>query len=335
MRQLIGSLATKGGYMRSALVPAAFLLIAACGGSGGGGGDDDDGVTPDASEEPPPPERGFRVQSPDIMIGAGQERTFCFYFRTPNTEPMAIKHWASHMTPGSHHMIMFLTRNDKMPPGTVSEANCGFGGDALDPALWTYAAQTPDAELALPIDDGGGKPLAQEVPANSAGFLQMHYFNATDQDIMAHVTVDAEALDAGAVFTKTAPFITFNASIRIDGNTTGHVESRTCNGPSGGKFWMMSTHAHKQAVKTEVKDGSSVIFSSTDWEHPGAVSFMTPDTFYTLETGRLTYECTYDNPTSRVIETGDSAATDEMCMATGYFFPATKPLFCVDGNGPF
>jgi hypothetical protein len=24
-----------------------------------------------------------------------------------------------------------------------------------------------------------------------------------------------------------------------------------------------------------------------------------------------------------------------MCMATGYYFPATKPLFCLNNLGPF
>jgi hypothetical protein len=27
---------------------------------------------------------------------------------------------------------------------------------------------------------------------------------------------------------------------------------------------------------------------------------------------------------------GQSAATDEMCMAVGYFFPATAPKFCIN-----
>jgi len=32
---------------------------------------------------------------------------------------------------------------------------------------------------------------------------------------------------------------------------------------------------------------------------------------------------------------GPSAATNEMCMATGYYFPATKPLLCLNNIGPF
>lgn len=318
---------------------ACFALIlgvlcvasaAACGG-GGGGGDDDD-VAPDAGD--PPPDNGFRIVSPDIELVPGEEATYCFYFRTPNDRPLAIHEWSSSMTPGSHHMIMFLTQTDAQPPGTLSADNCGFG-TAGGATVWTYAAQTPEANITLPEDDGAGLPLAQEVPANSPAFVQMHYLNATDNNLKAHVTIDATALADGVAFTQTAAFVTYNATISIPGNTVGHVESRTCNVPDGAKFWLMSTHSHKQSVHTDVKDGDAMVFQSDDWEHPGEQTFMTPDAFYTFATDRITYECTYDNASMRTITSGDSAVRDEMCMATGYYFPATRPLFCVDNAGPF
>ncbi len=313
--------------MRTSL---AFVLLTSLTACGGGGGDDD--PTPDAGDNlPPPPDRGFRIISPDIAIEPGQEITYCYYFRTPNTEPMAVKHWKSEMTPGSHHMIMYTTNNDSKPVGTVSSDECGFGTDPSNVPKWTYSAQTPSAELVLPSDDGTGKPLAQEIAPNTAGYFQMHYLNATDATINVHVVLDAVALEANEIYTKTAPFITFNGDIRIDPNAVGVVESESCSTPANSKFWMMSTHAHKQAVKTRVLDGADEVFASTDWEHPGASMFMTPAEFYTFKTGALTYECTYDNTGSNhnnTIQTGDSAEFDEMCMASGYFFPATKAVFC-------
>ncbi len=318
--------------MRNGLFACLFVsAIAACGGSGSApdGGD----PTPD-SMVVDPPARGFQLISPEVTIPAGVEITYCYYFRTPNTEPLAIKKWTSVMTPGSHHLIMFTTgTTDKMPPGTVSASNCGFGAGATPPS-WVYSAQTPTAELQLPVDDGAGKPLGIDIPANSAGFVQMHYYNATDADIKAHITINAEAHEAGTAYTKTAAFVTYNNSINIPPNAVGEVETQTCNAPQGAKFWLMSTHAHKQAVKTEVKDGTSTVFSSTDWEHPGAQAWMTSP-FHSFTSGKVTYACTYNNPSNRTITSGDSAAADEMCMASGYYFPATKPLICVDSLGPF
>jgi hypothetical protein len=95
---------------------------------------------------------------------------------------------------------------------------------------------------------------------------------------------------------------------------------------------MMSTHAHKQAVNTAVKDGTAMVFTSDDWEHPGAKQFASPG-FYAFATNKLTYECSYRNLGSnanRTVEDGNSASTDEMCMASGYYFPATRPRFCLN-----
>lgn len=306
-----------------------IALVAACGGNGGSGPGGDDDATPDAPTEPPPPANGFRIKSKEIQIQPGEEVTYCYYFRTPNTKPMAINHWKSSMTPGSHHMIMFLTQNDAGTPDTVSSQDCGLNA-AGGGAAWTYAAQMPDAEVALPSDDGTGKPLAQEIAPNTPGFFQMHYLNASDQVLTVSVTLDASALDDGAPYTKTAAYVTYNAQISIPAGATNDVETMTCDVPAGAKFWLMSTHAHKQATLTQVKDGQAMVFESDDWEHPGAAAFMTPAEFYTFESGKLTYSCTYNNPTNRTITSGDSADTDEMCMASGYYFPATKPRFCVN-----
>jgi len=316
------------------LVAFALTALAACGSSGGSG----PGNSPDASLAPP--EHGFQVVSPDVTIMPGQEITYCYYFHTPNTQPLVIKRWTSEMTPGSHHMIMYTTTGDAMPPGTLSNAECGgFTGGNIP--SWTYAAQTTSAEVALPADDGTGLPLGQEIAAGTPAYFQMHYLNATDAPIHAHVTLNAEAYLPGVQYTRTAAYVTYNSAITIAPGEVGRVESMTCSVPPGVKFWTVSTHAHKQSVGTVVKDGpkasTSVVFSSTDWEHPGA-KLWSASPFFAFTTGKLTYECTYNNTgdtKGQTVIAGPSAATNEMCMATGYYFPATKPLLCLNNIGPF
>ena len=124
--------------------------------------------------------------------------------------------------------------------------------------------------------------------------------------------------------------MTYNGDIAIPAGAVGHVESKSCSVPVGAKFWLMSTHAHKQATSTAVKNGTQVAFSSTDWEHPGVKAWMTPAAFYSF-TDKMTYECTYTNESNRIIDDGDSAQTDEMCMATGFYFVPggnATPRFC-------
>lgn len=327
----------------------AFVFVmfaAACGGgmTPGNNGDDDPvvdappGTDPDA---PPvdPPVNGFQVVSPFIPVGPGVEITYCYYFKTPNTVPMAIKRWESDMTPGSHHMIMYTSQTELKPAGTVSTSNCGLGasGTTQQP-VWTYSAQTAQASIDLPADDGNGKAVAQEIQAGQPAFFQMHYFNPSDQEIQVRVTLNAYALDDGTPYVKTAPFITYYSNIEIPRMAVNHVEpanltETSCNVPAGSKFWLMGTHAHKQAVRTRVYDGpnpSAMVFESMDWEHPTPRQWQSAP-FFEFSSGKLTYECMYTNlgeNQNDIVYDGDSAADDEMCMAAGYFFPATGPKIC-------
>jgi hypothetical protein len=286
----------------------------------------------EASPPPPPgPVRSFQVQSPEIDVPAGTESTYCYYFHTPNTETVGIAAWRSLMSQGVHDLRVFTTVADRQPPGTMTQSPCGFGGgQGTDVANWVYAAYENSAELAFPSDDGAGKPLARELAAGTPAYIEIHFLNASQAPIKARVTLDAEALAPGIDYTKTHTYVAFNGQLSIPPIVPGgnyDVESETCEVPAGTKFWRLSMHTHKRAVHTAVKDGATPVFESTNWEHPGATTFAGPS-FVSYASGELTYECTYDNPGNVVIQTGDSAEFNELCVAVGYFFPATKALFC-------
>jgi len=322
--------------MRNSL---AYVLVTltACGGSSPVAHEaPDSGVDVDGGSLVPPA-RGFQIVSPDIAINPGVEVTYCYFFHASNTTDLAIKKWASHMTPGSHHMILYLTPTDMQTPGTMSTSQCGVTKNGLTTPVWTYSAQEADAESVLPANDGHGVPVGQLVTAGQSGFLQMHYLNATDAVIHAHVELNAYAYDDGAQVTPAAPFVTYNTKINLPPGSATAPSSDTVSGnctiTPDLKFYVMTTHTHKQGVHTSVKDGATVVFDSTDWEHPGSATWnKTP--FYSFTSGKLTYQCDYRNPNNRTITTGDSAATDEMCMAVGYYFPTPTGSghLCLDSN---
>jgi len=310
------------------------LLLAATGACGNdtttNPGQPDASVTTTPDGNPADGTPVFDVTSSDIVINPGQEVTYCYYFHTPNTETVGIRKWTSDLTPGSHHMILFLDSGGGTPPpdGTVDE-NCGFGNGTSVP-VWVYAAQTEHAEAVLPADDGTGKPIGMDLAPGTAAFYQMHYLNATDQPLTAHVNVKGYAIPKGTAYTNTAAYVTYNGNISIGPGATNVTASQTCPIPAGVQFWTMSTHSHKQSIGTAVKDGSTIVFQSQDWEHPGSQDW-TAAPFFSFSSGQLTYECTYNNigdNASRTVTDGSSAQTDEMCMAIGYFFPATKSRIC-------
>lgn len=321
--------------MRSSLAFVLVATLAGCGGSSGNIGDPDaSGPTADGGLEPPA--RGFQIVSPTVDIDPGADITYCYYFRTPNTSDLAIKKWASHMTPGGHHMIVYLTPGKLQDTGTLvtlENKNCGLANIGMVGPVWTYSAQIPDYQTSLPADDGNGVPVAQVVKAGQLGFIQMHYQNATDAVIHAHVELNAYAYDDGVPVTQAEPFVTFDTQINLPAApspqlpTTGTVSGK-CNVTSNLKFFVMTTYTHKQGVHTSVKDGAITVFDSTNWEHPGT-QHWDKSPYFSFTSGKLTYQCEYLNPNSYQILYGDSATTQEMCMAIGYYFPA------VDGGGRF
>jgi hypothetical protein len=320
---------------------ASLVLFAACHSdiaqSGGGG---DDASSSDAQEASDgsfadAPGTGeaatFTVKSSDIVLQPGDEVTKCFYFHTPNTAPVNVKKWSSHMTSGSHHMIMFFGSASQPADGTIN-TDCGLGGaiSLSNIPVWIYGTQIEDQVLSLPSDDGTGKPLAQVVPANQPAYFQMHYLNATDAPLTVHVELSAYGLAAGTAFTQTSAYVTYDADITIAAHETNHVESKICATPNSQKFWQLSTHSHKQSIHTDILDGTNVVFESNDWQHPGTKEWdATP--FYTFTNNSMKFECTYNNTgdnANSIIHDGPSAQTDEMCMATGYTFPSTAVQIC-------
>jgi hypothetical protein len=326
--------------MRSSLAFVLVIGLAACGSSSNPGDptDDPDAGTLDDAGSLPPPARGFQIKSPTVDIAPGTEVTYCYYFKTSNATELAIKKWASHMTSGSHHMILYLTTNELKPAGTMTAEQCGFGSGKTP--VWTYSAQTADAEAALPSDDGHGNPVGQVIKAGHFGFLQMHYLNSSDDVIHAHAELNAYAYDEGVQVTQAAPFVTYNTAINLAPGSKvtpkpGMVNG-SCTVSPDAKFYVVSTHTHKQGVGTFIQDGAinpagPKVFESTSWEHPGEKAWSTAP-FYSFASGKLSYQCDYMNPNNYSIQDGDSADTEEMCMAIGYYFPATSSAghLCLD-----
>jgi hypothetical protein len=309
-----------------ALIPAALL---GCGG-GSSGDDDDDDATVDAL---PAPGEGFQIITPDIVIEPGQEITYCYYTTVTLEQAAGIKKWDSVMTPGSHHLIVFFTSNASQPDGTLSSESCGIagGGSGLNFPIWSYASQEPVGEMAMP--DGVGMQIA----ASQHMFIQMHYLNTNpNESITVHATLNGETYAADEQYTPASAYVTYSTDISIGAGvgTTGSNE-HTCSVPSGATFFTLGTHSHRRSVETWVKDGNSEVFRSDDWEHPRdlehRVDAWAAAPYYQFS-GDLTYHCDYENDLDQAVTSGDSANVNEMCMAVGYYFPATTATFCINGQ---
>lgn len=296
--------------------------------------------TPAVGGTLPPPRDGFQIRFPEVDIFPGQDVSYCYYFRTPNAVTFPVRRFTSEMGPFTQQLIAFTTTIgpqghavDRVPPGVVSAADCTPLPNAVAVPNWLYEAHEPTSELAFPSDDGNGKPVALEIPPLSSGFILLHTVNTGNATIKTKAVLNFEPLDS-PIYTKTDTYTAFTTDFSIPPFTNGFVERKSCTTPPDVEFWRLATLAHKQAVKTTVLDGANVLLESLDWAHPTAETRLAPP-FHGFTSNKLTYACTYDNPLNRTIHRGDSYQTDEECLAVGYFFPATRPLKCYDGFGPF
>ncbi len=304
--------------MRQLCVLSAFLIsttLVACGGDNPAG---DDVGDPDGGLEVP--DDGFQIVTPDIIVEAGQEITYCYYTTVDIDTAMGVKRWASEMTNGSHHMIVYFTDSAYAADGTYDECTSN-GSGGFDVPVWTYAAQNQVAEMAMP------EGVGMRVEAQQHLYIQMHYLNATLEAMPVHVTLNAEAYAPGEDYVRAAAYVTYNTEINLAPGETATFGGE-CAVPADSKFFTLSTHAHKRATRTEVHDGTAMVFASDDWEEPGTTDWLANN--YEFSSGSLTYSCTFTNYESFQVGEGDSAATDEMCMAVGYFYPATGPKFCLN-----
>jgi len=279
------------------------------GGGGGGGGDLE------------PPATGFQIRTPDITIGAGVEVTYCYYTTISNAQAAGVRRWESSMTPGSHHMILYLVDELPQPEGTIDDSGeCGLLSGDLG-AIWSYAAQEPEADFTLP--DGVG----MSVGADQKVVMQMHYLNATDQALDAHVTINGHTYEAGAPYEEIHAYVTYDDQIEIGPAQEGSAGG-SCAVPEDARFIVMSTHSHRFTTRAQVLDGDQMLVDTDDWDHPALSSW--PDAPFYQFTGNLNYRCEYFNDSNAPVLDGDSAETDEMCMAVGYFIGGDGPIGCLN-----
>jgi hypothetical protein len=297
---------------------------------------------------------GFYIETPDynasdpnasnLIVQPGQEIFLCYSVTLPNTSEVDIGGFQSWMSPGSsHHFIVYQQggtgpfAGTAQPSGTVS--TCRFAG-----GTWIYATSTPGVVVGMNMPDGVGLPFA----AATNIVLNMHFINPGTSTLYPKVKLNI--LLATNVQYKAASMVSFNVGINVPPATASgpgtQTVSGTCKGlPAGTKFFTMSTHTHKHATAAVidfvsggasqeiVHTGPSPTYpavqqqgTGTDWEHPGVALWNAPDYLTVNDGDSFTYSCTYENqdPTTAV-RVGETAASNEMCMAVGYYFPAATP----------
>src|SRR5262245_60692597 len=244
------------------------------------GGDDtvaEETAPPNGTTTPP---NAIAISTPELVLAAGEEKTYCFFTTLPTKAPIGVQRYRSSMTEGSHHMIVFLLREAAKPDGTFVECSKGGLASGLDVPVWAYASQEPEGQLEMP--DGVGVQLAAGQPL----MIQMHYLNASGGELRAHVDVEIDPYEEGVEYVPASVFATFNTEIVVPPGGKAAVEG-SCDVPEDANFFVLSTHSHRFTTRAQAHDGESMLIDTTDWEHPGVIQWKQQP--YVFQSGKLDY----------------------------------------------
>jgi hypothetical protein len=277
-------------------------------GSGGGGGGD----LPDAFV---PTDGGGVVMNGDAAVltmtpfpvAAGGEVFMCQTFANPWGVDVDVSKFESHMTTGSHHMLLLF--EDNATDGALHSCS----GLTFGPM--PYGAQQPDNAVTYPAGIGAAIKATQ-------GFnLVVHYLNASPNAIMANVQVQLHRAPAGSVTERAGVFFLNNVSGLYPGIPPGATQTISAQYTTTIPMNILYAvaHMHSRSTNLTATYGNQMLYSTNSWDNA-------PNQLYQpavmLPAGTvIQWSCTINNTTPNTLTFGESAATNEMCIFDGQYYP--------------
>ena len=246
----------------------------------------------------------------------GQEHV-CVVVELPNAEPVWVNRVDAVLSGGSHHLIVDRKPADEPLHGDPEVCAPTMASDASRLII----AQQAKTEVKLPAG------VAFKLEAHQRMFMQLHYFNPTDEahDIRGDVElslVDAAAatpIEAKTVFTGST---SINIPAHSDTEVTAFVKPHASSGMR--HLFAVTSHTHRLGVKSTIERVASAsaasvkpLHESTNWSEPPLTFFDPPLRFDGSDGLRLI--CRYRNETDQAVHFGVEAQ-DEMCFMWLYYY---------------
>jgi hypothetical protein len=253
-------------------------------------------------------------------VDGGTEALICLLVSMPAGGTTAVARAESHYTIGSHHFLAQRTSLTSIPAGEDVSHPCGDTEMSNITGSY-YEAQTPNAHRELPSG------VAHLFKRGEIMLLTSHYLNSSSSAVDAHVEFRLHTMDPMAVVEEAGTFFFYNPTITIPPYATVTV-TRTCPIPQDLNLALLWSHMHSRGVgfTASTDDATAatrvgVLYATTTWSEPEPKIFPA-DPPVTLHAGSsITYSCSYSNTTSQQFVAGVSAATNEMCILHGMYWP--------------
>jgi hypothetical protein len=142
---------------------------------------------------PPAPGEGIQIhvgpsnyQDPaeiaKFILRAGEEKTECWSFHTPNEAEVVYQTFELSGRQGTHHIINTMYRTDFADGtafGVCNDPGTGTNGDIIDNLPGASKAYMPRGHVAPE-----NEMIGRKIPPKAASQADMHYFNFGDKDLL-------------------------------------------------------------------------------------------------------------------------------------------------------
>ncbi len=254
-----------------------------------------------------------------VNVGPGEEVHACQFVKMPEGGgELFVSGGEYDTTAGTHHFLVFRTDPEMPAPALNEPVDCYEGDGAMrwergyvtGGQLEHEAADFP-AGLALPFEPG------------AILLMQSHVVNPSPEPIDAKVHVELRTIPPSEVQARVGTFRFYDPFIHVPAGGAGTASMR-CHIHHPVNLLSAGSHMHSRGIEYRAyADGpgaaaSAPFFSTTDWQHPEPWTGL-----MTLPAGSaLRFECDYQNTSDFDVVQGPSAVDDEMCMLSGFYYPA-------------
>jgi hypothetical protein len=307
-----------GGQVETSPTGSTTTAGATSSGSGGAGAGGSDATTTTGASTGTGgvPGESITLTMDSFTVPAGGEIYRCQNYANPFKGAVAeISEFESHMTAGSHHLLVFY--KDGAVNAPVEQCS------GLEFAATPYSTQLPDDTVQFPAG------VAAQVNANTGFRLQSHYLNTTDKPIDAHVEVTFHLAKPETVTAHAGVLFVVEPKFKILPNST-QVVNHTCNLPYDMNLIKAGSHMHKHGTAFDATIGGKTVFQTTTWDEPKPALFSPA---MPVKGGdKLDFNCTFVNNSPNTLTFGESAETNEMCIFVTSFYPAPDGTTTVGCN---
>ena len=277
----------------------------------------------------PLPTGGLQLGVDSFSVAPTSERELFVYRRLNNASDIYVNRIESRMRPGSHHLLLYTFDESKTSfpcnvrpaPDVTRDIRNSDGSfnilNMLPMACHVFfaGAMTQDFDYRFPAG------VALKVPANSSLDFNVHYVNRSPIPLAAQAFANLYTVDRSAVQTVAQTLNFANENLTLPPNQRTTIR-RVFAVNRKMTILALTSHMHSMGEKFEVlvrraNGTETVVYTSTDWQHPAFTSFSVP---LVLDTGdALVSNVTWNNVTSKTIQFGLSSA-DEMDIIFGYWY---------------